>query len=85
MEIETVPRFDRHYRKLSKEVKSLAKQKERLFRADPYQPILKTHSLHGKDKGAWAFWINQKYRIKFAFITPKRVLFLDVGTHDIYE
>ncbi|MEJ0053498.1 MAG: hypothetical protein WDN10_02110 [bacterium] len=52
---------------------------------DPFLPSLGTHKLHGKDRGAWAFSIDRKYRIKFVFIAGDRILFLDVGTHDIYE
>ena len=85
MEIQTVPRFDRHYRKLPKRLKESAKEKEKIFRENPYHPNLHTHRLHGKDKGLWAFWVNQKYRIKFDFVGEHTVLFLDIGTHDIYE
>jgi len=83
--IETTPQFDRHYRNLSKRVKEAAEKKEILFRADAFHPSLDTHKLRGKDRDAWAFSINRKYRIKFAFISEGVVLFLDVGTHDIYR
>ncbi len=85
MNIETSARFERHYQKLSQEVRDAAKRKEDIFRENPYHPGLRTHPLHGKDKDAWAFWINQKYRIKFLFLSPSNALFLDIGTHDIYE
>ncbi len=83
--IHTTPQFDKHYRALAKAVKTAAKEKEALFRLNPYNLRLRTHKLHGKDAGAWAFWINQKYRIKFLFVTERSVLFLDIGTHDIYS
>jgi mRNA-degrading endonuclease YafQ of YafQ-DinJ toxin-antitoxin module len=83
--ISTHPRFDRHYRKLPKNLKEAAKVKERIFREEPYHPSLRTHKLHGKETGSWAFWINQKYRIKFVFISDTHALFLDIGTHDVYE
>ena len=87
VDVQTRSLFDKHYRKLPKKLKEVAKLKEAIFRADPYHPSLRTHQLGGKDKCAWAFWINQKYRIKFVFLdaSQSRVLFLDVGTHDIYE
>ena len=69
MEISTHPRFDRHYRKLPKAVKEKAKAKEKIFRRFPFDPSLRTHKLHGKDRGAWAFWIDFHYRIKFMFVT----------------
>ena len=85
MEIFTSPLFERHYRKLSKQIKERAKQREILFRADPFHPSLETHKLHGRDAPAWAFSIDRKYRIKFLLLDGKRVLFLDIGTHDIYN
>jgi mRNA interferase YafQ len=83
--IETKPRFDRHYRKLSKQLKDTAKEKEPLFRENPFSPILRTHKLHGKENGVWAFWINYHYRIKFIFLSENCVLFLDIGPHDFYK
>ena len=85
VDVKYSPKFLKSASRLPKKLVALADGKEALFKEAPFHPSLKTHALHGKDKGAWAFWINQKYRIKFTFINPKRVLFLDVGTHDIYE
>ena len=62
-----------------------AEEKERVFKLNPFHPSLETHKLHGKDKDAWAFSINRKYRIKFIFLAEDAVLFLDLGTHDIYR
>lgn len=78
-------RFEKSYSKLPKEVKELAKKKEFIFRDNPFDPRLDTHKLHGKDKDIWSFSITGKYRIKFIFISESDVLFLEVGTHDIYK
>jgi len=80
--IETSPQFNKAYRKLSKKIKEVAKEKEVIFRTNPYHPSLDTHKLHGKDADAWSFSINRRYRIKFMFVGNKAVLFLMVGTHD---
>lgn len=85
MLIRTSPRFEKHYRRLSKQVKEKAKKQEILFRESPFNPRLKTHKLSGKEKRTWAFWVASSYRIKFIFLSDKEVLFLDVGTHTIYE
>jgi addiction module RelE/StbE family toxin len=53
-----------------------------LFLNDPFNPILRTHKLSGKLKGTWAFSINHEYRVIFEFISNKKVLFIDFGTHD---
>ena len=63
----------------------LADEKEALFKMNPFHPSLETHKLHGKDKDVWAFSINRKYRIKFVFLSRDHVLFVDIGTHDIYR
>ena len=87
MQIETVRvtnLFEKHYRKLPKRVKQEAQKKEGLFRNYPFDPVLKTHKLHGAKSEAYAFWINYSYRIKFIFLDPATVLYLDVGKHDIY-
>ncbi len=85
MRIDTNSRFEKHYRKLPKKLKEAAKEKERLFREDPFHSALDTHRLHGKDAGAWAFSVNCKYRIKFIFVDEHTALYLDIGTHDIYR
>jgi mRNA-degrading endonuclease YafQ of YafQ-DinJ toxin-antitoxin module len=84
-EIKISPRFEEHYRKLSKEIKERAKEKEKIFRENPFDPRLRTHKLHGKEKEVWAFWVTYSYRIKFIFLSDEEVLFLDIGTHKIYK
>ena len=85
MEIQVSERFERNYRKLPKRIKERAKDKEAIFRTNPFHPSLKTHKLSGKEQGVWAFWINGSYRIKFIFLPNREVLFLDIGTHKIYK
>lgn len=77
MRVEYSRKYLKKAKRLPKKLVDLADEKEYLFRVEPHHPSLRTHQLGGKDRGAWAFWINQKYRIKFVF--------LDVGTHDIYS
>ena len=84
-EIKVSPLFEKHYKKLPKKIKEKAKEKEKIFREDPFHPLLRTHKLHGKDKDCWAFWIDYRYRIKFIFLSENKVLFLDIGPHDIYK
>ena len=86
--IESVDYSNRFLKKLSRLAPRIAddtEARELIFKSDAFDPRLRTHKLHGKDKGAWAFWINNKYRIKFMFLGDTRVLFLDVGTHAIYS
>ena len=83
--IEYSKKFLRSLRKLTEKIIDQAEEKEKIFKDDLFHPILKTHKLSGKDKECWAFWINYSYRIKFTFSDDGDVLFLDIGTHDIYE
>jgi Txe/YoeB family toxin of Txe-Axe toxin-antitoxin module len=63
----------------------VTQEREKIFRTDPFNPILKTHKLHGKEKELWSFSINFSHRIKFIFLAEGEVLFLDIGDHSIYQ
>lgn len=85
MEIEYSPEFIRCFRKLSKDLKNKAVEQEKIFRKDQFDQCLKTHKLHGKLNGYYAFWIDFKNRIIFSFFNKKCVHFHSIGTHDIYK
>ena len=85
MIIKTSPKFEKSYRRLPTDIKEKAKEKELIFREDSFDSRLKTHKLSGKDKGCWAFGVDNSYRIKFIFLSKREVLFLDIGTHAIYK
>ena len=56
--------------------------KEKIFVANPFDPRLATHKLHGKDKDHWSYSIDRKYRIKFLFLDNDDILYLTIGTHN---
>ena len=78
------PRFERSYKKLSVAVQERAEEREQIFRANPFDPRLDTHKLHGRLKDQWSFWITGKIRILFEF-DNNDVIFLDIGGHPIYQ
>ena len=78
-------KFLKSLRELPKRVIKQAKIKEKIFKENIFDSRLKTHKLHGKEKEAWAFWIDYRHRIKFIFLDGDEVLFLDIGTHKIYK
>ncbi len=78
------PRFARHYKKLSTEIKDLAERKELVFRKDPFDKSLKTHKLQGPLEGFYAFSITSEYRIIFDFLNKNTIRLYDIGNHDIY-
>lgn len=85
MLVSYTDRYLKHAARLPAKLRVLTGEREKLFRDDPFHSSLRTHKLHGQDRSAWAFWINQKYRVKFVFISPAHILFLDIGTHDRYR
>lgn len=85
MQIVYLPRFARQYKKLPTKIKILAERKEKLFRSNPFDPLLKTHKLIGPLNGFHSFSINNNYRIIFEFADKNIVRFYQVGTHEIYN
>ncbi len=83
--IRTSRQFEKQYKKLPQRIKENAKEKERVFRENPFDPRLKTHKLHGREKDIWAFSVTWKYRIKFILTADAEALFLEIGAHDIYH
>lgn len=72
----------KRFLRLPKHIAEKAKERERIFRNDAFDPRLRTHKLHGKENALFGFWIDYTYRIKFIFLAEEEVLFLDVGMHD---
>ncbi|MBI3273858.1 MAG: type II toxin-antitoxin system mRNA interferase toxin, RelE/StbE family [Candidatus Colwellbacteria bacterium] len=85
MKIYYSSKFEREYKRLPKQIKILAEEKEGIFRNNPFDSRLKTHKLGGKLKGYRAFWIDQKYRVIFEFVKENIVWFHSVGDHSIYR
>ena len=85
MQIIYTSQFHRRYKKLPDEIKTLAESKEKIFRKDTFDSVLKTHKLRGSFKGFWAFSVNAKYRIIFEFGEKDTVYFHSIGDHSIYD
>ena len=78
------PRFKVSYQKLPDEVKMKAEKRELIFRKNLFDPLLKTHKLHGKLKNQLSFSVDDKYRIIFD-LHGSDVIFLDIGNHNLYK
>lgn len=85
MKIYYSSKFAREYKRLSNRAKDLAEEKEKIFRKDPFDPMLKTRRLSGRIKDFWSFSIDHRHRIIFEFVGKKVVWFHSVGKHDIYR
>jgi addiction module RelE/StbE family toxin len=84
MEIIYTSKFFRAYKKLPKEIKQKAQDKETIFRKNPFDDKLKTHKLNGELEDFWSFSIDPKYRIIFEMGEKDTYYFHTVGNHDIY-
>ncbi|OHA26538.1 MAG: hypothetical protein A3C06_03100 [Candidatus Taylorbacteria bacterium RIFCSPHIGHO2_02_FULL_46_13] len=81
------PRFQRSYRGLEQKTKMRAEARLEIFKKNPFDSRLGTHRLHGKLKKQLSYSVNSQYRILFEFLNKDKteVIFLDIGTHDIYK
>jgi addiction module RelE/StbE family toxin len=84
MKIYYSSKFAKEYKKLPKKIKTLAEEKETIFRKDSFDPKLKTHKLSGKLKEYYSFSIDYQYRIIFEFVNKDTIWFHSIGTHEIY-
>ncbi|OGD42226.1 hypothetical protein A2567_00095 [Candidatus Azambacteria bacterium RIFOXYD1_FULL_42_11] len=78
------PQFSRSFWRLPKDIRQKTKERVRIFKENPFHPLLDTHKLHGKLKEQWSFCVKGQYRIIFIF-DDSDAIFLDIGTHNIYK
>lgn len=82
--IEYSTKYTRSFKKLPDTIKHEAREKEKLFRQNPFDSRLETHKLHGEFADYWAYSVDRKNRVIFRFIDSSGVLFFDIGPHPIY-
>jgi len=70
---------------LPKHIKQSVIKKGAIFQKNPFDPLLKTHKLHGKFNGFWAFSVGYDIRIIFEFRDKKIIWLHAIGEHNIYE
>ena len=78
------PQFRKSFSGLPKDIQRKARVRIKIFRENPFYPLLDTHKLHGKLKEQWSFCVKGQYRIIFIFDNNDATL-LDIGPHDIYK
>ena len=76
--------FEKAFRKLPQRIQKLAIRKDQWFRHNAVDARLRTHKLKGPLEGYLSYSINLQYRVLFRFITPREVIYYDIGTHSIY-
>lgn len=77
--------FARAYRKLPPALQQRAQEREQWFRANAFDPRLRTHKLRGSFARFWSFSISYSYRIVFTFESADSIVFHDVGDHRVYR
>lgn len=83
--IHTSPRFEKELDNLPGRIQKVARRKDKLFRTDAFHPSLRTHKLNGALKDDFAYSVNDHYRVHFYFTNDHEVIYLNIGTHEIYK
>ena len=78
-------RFEKNFDQLPKRIQDLMGKKDILFRENAFHPLLQTHKLGGELKDDWAYSIDKHYRVHFYFIDDHSVMYVNIGTHEIYK
>ena len=78
-------RFEKSFGYLPSRIRELALKKDKLFRENPFHPSLETHKLGGKFKDTLAYSINKDFRVHFYFLNDETVVYVNIGTHEIYK
>lgn len=82
MHIGRSGRFKKQYRKLPKNIQMRVDTRIRLFTTDPFNEILRNHSLSGEYSGCRSINVTGDYRIIYEENAKGFMEFLLIGTHD---
>ncbi len=85
MEVLFTPHFKRSAKRLPVSMREIVEVRLSIFLKDPFAPTLKTHKLTGKLNGYWAFSIDHRIRVIFAFEGTVRAVLHEIGDHAIYD
>jgi len=85
MIIYPTSQFKKSYRRLPNGIKKKAEIKDRLFRNNSFNPVLRTHKLKGRLTNYWSYSVDKNYRVLFRFINRNEVIYFNIGTHDVYK
>lgn len=80
-----LPVFMRRLSKLERGLKDEIYEKIELFKDENNHKMLKVHKLHGKLVDCYSFSVNYKFRVVFEYEAKDKVVFLDIGDHEVYK
>ncbi len=85
---KTTPSFRKALGKLTTGQKKSARQAFAIFKADPFDPRLRTHKIHGLSvrfgRTIYSVWVEADLRAVF-YLDGEIVVSVDVGAHSIYR
>lgn len=73
--------FDKNYQKLPRSVRDKFKKRLKLFIADPFNPILNNHALHGEWRDFRSINITGDFRALYKSPNESAVEFAVIDTH----
>lgn len=86
IKVFTTKTFDRLFLRLDQKIQRKSARKTEDFKANPFDPCLRTEKLHPKKYDVWSFRIDQDYRIVFRFLEKGVAEFMFIGHHNqIYD
>ena len=85
MVVSYKPSFLRAFKKLPAEVQAEARDKMRLFSDPINHERLKVHKLKGTLKDFYSFSVTYLHRIVFQYESKDTVVYIAIGTHDVYK
>lgn len=85
---KTTPSFRKALGKLTAGQKESARKAFAIFKADPFDPRLRTHKIHGLSvrfgRTIYSVWVEADLRAVF-YLDGEIVVSVDVGAHSIYR
>lgn len=85
MQVKYKPSFLRDFKRLPPDVQTEAKEKISLFTNPHNHERLKVHKLKGKLREFYSFSVTYSHRIVFSYESSNSVVFVAIGTHDVYK
>jgi len=80
-EYQTLPEFDRSFKRLPERIRNEVLEKLERFLVDPTHPSLRVKRVRGTDR-IWEMSITMNYRLTFE-MDDERLLLRKIGTHDV--
>ena len=79
MNIHYTSDFIKSFKRLPKEIQTMATRQEAIFKQNPQDPRLHSKSLKGDLKGLSSFRITRNYRLLYVWKDKRNVVFYEIG------